>query len=88
MRRTVFLGGLLALALTSPAGAGTLRAGVGRADITPPTGYYMMGWVRSDAKPIGVWTRLYARVAVLERDGLRERQRRATGPAVAPQRRR
>jgi hypothetical protein len=69
MRRTVFLGGLLALALTSPASAGTLRAGVGRADITPPTGYYMMGWVRSDAKPIGVWTRLYARVAVLERDG-------------------
>jgi hypothetical protein len=57
------------LAMAAPASAGTLRAGVGRADITPPTGYYMMGWVRSDAKPIGVWTRIYARVVVLERDG-------------------
>jgi neutral ceramidase len=63
---------LTALALV-PAGAahaaGTLRAGVGRADVTPPTGYYMMGWVTSEAKPIGVWTRLFARAVVLEENG-------------------
>jgi neutral ceramidase len=60
---------LAALVMAAPAQAGELRAGIARVDITPPTGYYMMGWVRSDAKPIGVWTRLYARVIVLERDG-------------------
>src|SRR4051794_31906698 len=39
------------LMLAAPASAAPeLRVGVGRADITPPTGYYMMGWVRSDAK--------------------------------------
>jgi hypothetical protein len=35
-----------------------LQVGVGRADITPPTGYFMMGWVRSDARVIGQHTRL------------------------------
>src|SRR5437016_8991188 len=65
----------LGCALTSLAAASagaatpTLRAGAGRADITPPTGYPMMGWVRSDAKTIGQHTRLYARVIVLERGG-------------------
>jgi hypothetical protein len=49
--------------------AGTLSAGVGRADVTPPTGYYMMGWVSSDAKPTGVWTRLFARAIVLRENG-------------------
>ncbi|MEA2350823.1 MAG: neutral ceramidase [Thermoleophilaceae bacterium] len=44
-----------------------LRAGAGRADITPPTGYYMMGWVRSDAQTTGQHTRLWARVIVLQR---------------------
>jgi neutral ceramidase len=44
-----------------------LRAGAARADITPPTGYYMMGWVRSDAQVTGAHTRLYARVIVLQR---------------------
>src|SRR4051794_23208633 len=44
-----------------------LQVGVGRADITPPTGYYMMGWVRSDARVIGQNTRLWARVVVLKR---------------------
>ena len=44
-----------------------LEAGVGRADITPPTGYYMQGWVRSDAKTTGQHTRLWARVIVLKR---------------------
>jgi hypothetical protein len=58
-----------ALALVAPgsAGATDLRVGVGRADITPPTGYYMMGWVRSDAKVTGQHTRLWARAIVLER---------------------
>src|SRR5581483_1935790 len=53
------------LATAAPAGA-KLRVGVGRADITPPTGYYMMGWVRSDAKVIGQNTRLWARAIVLQ----------------------
>src|SRR5215217_9258305 len=57
-----------ALAVGAPASAETtLRVGVGRADITPPTGYYMMGWVRSDARVIGQNTRLWARVIVLKR---------------------
>jgi hypothetical protein len=59
---------LAALIAATPAHAGTLRAGVGRADITPQTGYYMMGWVRSDAVLHGQHTRLFARAIVLERD--------------------
>ena len=55
--------------LAAPAHAGTLRAGVGRADITPPTGYFMLGWARGDARITGQSTRLYARAVVLERDG-------------------
>jgi neutral ceramidase len=59
-----------ALVLAVPASAAPqLRVGVGRADITPPTGYYMMGWVRSDAKITGQHTRLWARVIVLEQGG-------------------
>ena len=59
-----------ALALAAPASAAPgLKVGVGRADITPPTGYYMMGWVRSDAVAAGQHTRLWARVIVLERGG-------------------
>src|SRR5204862_7797319 len=42
-----------------------LDVGVGRADITPPTGYYMMGWVRSDGVIQGQNTRLWARAIVL-----------------------
>ncbi|GAC1437547.1 MAG: hypothetical protein NVSMB51_11840 [Solirubrobacteraceae bacterium] len=53
------------------AAAGTLEVGVGRADITPPTGYDMMGWVRSDGVVIGQHTRLWARVIVL-RQGARK----------------
>ncbi len=56
------------LALCAPATAAPkLQVGVGRADITPPTGYYMMGWVRSDARVIGQNTRLWARAIVLKR---------------------
>ena len=57
------------LGLTGAARADTLQAGVGRADITPPTGYYLMGWVRSDSVGNGVNTRLYARAVVLEQNG-------------------
>jgi neutral ceramidase len=46
--------------------ASRIDVGVGRADITPPTGYYMMGWVRSDGVIIGQHTRLWARVIVLK----------------------
>jgi hypothetical protein len=49
--------------VTAPA----LRVGVGRADITPPTGYFTMGNVRSDARAKGQHTRLQARAIVLER---------------------
>jgi neutral ceramidase len=56
-------------AAPSAAAAPKLQAGVGRADITPPTGYYMMGWVRSDAKIQGANTRLWARVIVLKQGG-------------------
>ena len=53
------------------AAAPPLQAGAGRADITPPTGYYMMGWVRSDAKVTGQHTRLWARAIVLRRGKLK-----------------
>ena len=56
---------LLAVLPAAPAGAAGLQAGVGRADITPPTGYFMMGWVRSDAVGRGQHTRLFARAIVL-----------------------
>ena len=45
------------------------RTGVGRADITSPTGYYMQGWVRSDAVLRGVHTRIENRAVVLTRGG-------------------
>src|SRR3954463_11502038 len=59
----------VAAVLPSAAGAGPLRAGAGRADITPPTGYFMLGWARGDARISGQNQRLYARAVVLERDG-------------------
>jgi neutral ceramidase len=61
--------GLLLVAV--PAASASLEVGVGRADITPPTGYYMMGWVRSDGLVTGQNTRLWARVIVLK-DGDRK----------------
>ena len=67
MRRAASIAvALVALAACSSASAAQLEAGAGRADITPPTGYYMMGWVRTDAKTIGQHTRLYARAIVLK----------------------
>jgi hypothetical protein len=55
--------------LVLPASASAIDVGVGRADITPPTGYYMMGWVRSDGVIQGQHTRLWARVIVLRQGG-------------------
>jgi neutral ceramidase len=61
--------GLSALALQQAQAAtpDPLQVGVGRADITSPTGYYMQGWVRSDAVLRGVHTRIEARAIVLRR---------------------
>jgi neutral ceramidase len=58
---------LLCVAASAQAATPTLRAGAGRADVTPPTGYYMFGWVRSDAQSTGQHTRLFARAIVLQR---------------------
>lgn len=64
---------LLALATgVQPAGAARapdVRAGVGQADITPPTGIPFGGWVRADRSGRGVHTRLNATAIVLERGG-------------------
>jgi hypothetical protein len=73
---TAALAGLaLAVALggAAPAAARTdaLRAGAGRADITPPTGYPMLGWARGDARAVGQSTRLFARAIVLARGARR-----------------
>ena len=55
------------LAPAAPAGAQPLLAGVGRADITPPTGYALGGYTRLDRTGEGVHTRLGARAIVLQR---------------------
>jgi hypothetical protein len=60
------------IAIWLPATAGAeggppLEAGAGRADITPPTGYLMLGWARGDARALGQHTRLYAKALVLRR---------------------
>jgi neutral ceramidase len=65
----VVLAAMAALALPAGAAASGIQVGVGRADITPPTGYRMMGWIRGDAKVIGQHTRLWARVIVLKQGG-------------------
>jgi len=74
-RLPLLLAGLLALAGIGLAGsrdtaagaaAPPLMVGVGRADITPPTGHYFQGWVESSAVGTGVNTRIYARAIVLQ----------------------
>jgi neutral ceramidase len=56
------------LAAAPAAGAATLRAGAGQADITPPqTGYYLGGWTRADRQAQGQSSRLYANTLVLQR---------------------
>jgi neutral ceramidase len=53
---------------TPTAGAATLRAGAGQADITPPqTGYYLGGWTRADRLAEGQSSRLFANTLVLQR---------------------
>jgi neutral ceramidase len=75
MRRVRRPAAVLAIAIAvvlvaaTPAAAGSLRAGAGRADITPKTGYYLGGWTRADRTSHGQLTRLFARTIVLERDG-------------------
>src|SRR3954466_2599279 len=56
---------VVALVFCSPAGAATFDAGVGRSDVTPPTGFPTMGYVRDDAIARGQHTRLFARAIVL-----------------------
>jgi neutral ceramidase len=68
MRRGLTAGLVLAV-LALPGNAYALRAGAGRSDVTPPTGFYTMGYVRSDAVARGQHTRLYARAFVLEQGG-------------------
>ncbi len=60
---------MLALVLCAPASAATLDAGVGRSDVTPPTGFPTMGYVRADAVGRGQHTRLFARAIVLKEGG-------------------
>jgi neutral ceramidase len=69
MRRGLLTAGLALTVLAVPSNAYALRAGAGRSDVTPPTGFYTMGYVRSDAVARGQHTRLYARALVLEQRG-------------------
>jgi hypothetical protein len=57
------------VAVPGTAEAASLRAGVGKADITPQTGYYLGGWTRADRTSHGQHTRLGTRALVLERGG-------------------
>src|SRR4051795_8009835 len=59
---------VLAVLATAP-DALALQAGAGRSDVTPPTGFYTMGYVRSDSVANGQHTRLFARAIVLEQGG-------------------
>src|SRR3954453_4988177 len=61
------LGLAIAVLLCAPACAdAALQAGAGRSDVTPPTGFPTMGYVRSDAIARGQQTRLFARAIVLQ----------------------
>src|SRR3954469_24369190 len=62
-----FVAALIALfALPAAAHAAPLSAGVGSADITPQTGYYLGGWTRADRTSHGQQTRLHSRALVLK----------------------
>jgi neutral ceramidase len=73
---------LLACSSTAHA-ASRLDAGVGRSDITPPTGYATFGYVRDDAVGHGVNTRLFARAIVL-REGAKKLAIVTTDLGVTP----
>jgi neutral ceramidase len=62
---------LSAALVPAAAQAKNLEAGVGRADITPPTGYALGGWTRADRIGTGVQTRLQASAMVI-REGNRK----------------
>jgi hypothetical protein len=68
MRRGLFALVVLSVLATAP-DALALQAGAGRSDVTPPTGFYTMGYVRSDSVANGQHTRLFARAIVLEQGG-------------------
>ncbi|HEY8000802.1 MAG TPA: neutral/alkaline non-lysosomal ceramidase N-terminal domain-containing protein [Solirubrobacterales bacterium] len=70
-RLAPILAAVVALCFSSSATAKSprLQAGVGRADITPPTGYAFGGWTRADRIGTGVQTRLGASVLVLRSGG-------------------
>ena len=73
------LAGLALLASPGTASAaGPLEAGVGRADVTPETGYPLGGYVREDRTGQGQHTRLFANAMVLERASARSRSCRST----------
>ena len=72
MRRAGAIIGFVVAALAFmavPASAANMRAGAGKADLTPRTGYYLGGWTRADRVAQGQHTRLFARTIVVERDG-------------------
>jgi neutral ceramidase len=69
MRSGLMAAFVLAVLAAAPGNAWALQAGAGRSDVTPPTGFYTMGYVRSDAIARGQHTRLYARAIVLEQGG-------------------
>ena len=64
------------LVACAPASAAKLQAGVGRSDVTPPTGFATMGYVRSRRRSRrGQHTRLFARAIVLREGGTQARAR-------------
>ena len=71
VRAVVAVLAALPFLLPPTASAATLKAGVGRSDVTPPTGFPTMGYVRSDSVARGQHTRLFARAIVLS-DGTRK----------------
>src|SRR3954449_10090360 len=73
----------LLLLAAAPAAAAPLQAGVARSDVTPPTGFPTMGYVRSDAVARGQHTRLFARAIVL-REGDRKLALVATDLGFTP----
>ena len=69
MKRVTLLAALATVLAPASAEAAGLRAGVGKADVTPQTGYYLGGWTRADRVAGGQHTRLFSRAMVLERNG-------------------
>jgi neutral ceramidase len=63
--------GLYFWVLMGLAGAGTLRAGVAKVDITPPPGLPMYGYMDRTQLSTGALDPLYARILVLEVEGKR-----------------